>query len=104
MRLSDINHYQFRHRIDVIEYVNDVDSDSLPLEVERTVMSLHARVDVPTLRRQEALIAQGINVSKTLLFVFRNVAGFDSEIHKIRYKNRIYYVSALKMLRKEVCS
>lgn len=96
MRLSDINHYQFRHRIDVIEYVNDVDSDSLPLEVERTVMSLHARVDVPTLRRQEALIAQGINVSKTLLFVFRNVAGFDSEIHKIRYKNRIYDVIGIE--------
>ena len=96
MRLSDINHYQLRHLIDVIEYIDDVDPDSLPIKVERTVMSVHARVDVPTLRRQESLIAQGINVSKTLLFVFRNVSVFDSEVHKIRYKNRVYDVIGIE--------
>lgn len=96
MRLSDINHYQFRHLIDVIEYIDDVDSDSLPIKVERTVMSLHARVDVPTLKRQEALVAQGINVSKSLLFVFRYIDGFDSEVHKIKFKNKIYEVEGIE--------
>lgn len=96
MKLKDISSSNLRHVIDIIVHDSGVDDDGIPIDIERVVSTVRARVDVPSLRRQETLVAQGINVSKSLMFVFRYIDGFDSEVHKIRFKNRIYEVEGIE--------
>ena len=96
MKLQDISSSNLRHVIDIITHVNGVDADGIPIHTEMVVATRRARVDVPSLRRQESLVAQGINVSKSLMFVFRYLDGFDSEIHKIRYKGRVYEIEGIE--------
>lgn len=96
MKLKDITSSQLRHVIEIISHTIGVDSDELPIDEEGVIHTVRARVDVPSLKRQEALVAQGINVSKSLLFVFRYIDGFDSEVHKIKFKNKIYEVEGIE--------
>ncbi len=96
MKLKDISSSQLRHVIDIIGHMSEVDSDGIPVDVEDVVATVRARVDVPSLRRQETLVAQGINVSKSLMFVFRYIEGFDSEVNKIRFKNKIYEIAGVE--------
>lgn len=96
MKLKDISSSQLRHIIDIIGHTSEVDSDGIPVDVEDVVATVRARVDVPSLRRQETLVAQGINVSKSLMFVFRYIEGFDSEVHKIRFKNKVYEIAGVE--------
>lgn len=96
MLLKNITSSDLKHIIEIVS--NDVvlDADGVPTDVENVVSTVRARVDVPSLKRQETLVAQGINVSKSLMFVFRYLDNFDGEVHKIRYKNRLYEVEGIE--------
>lgn len=96
MKLNNLSSSQLRHVIDIIEYGRGTDSDRIPIDTESVVKTVRARVDAPSLRRQEALVAQGINISKSLMFVFRYLENFDSEKHKIRFKGKIYEVEGIE--------
>ena len=93
MRLKDISSSNLREVIEIIAHVEELDTDGIPVDVEKTVSVARARVDVPSLKRQETLTALGISVEKSL---FRYFQGFDSEVHKIKYKNRIYEVKGIE--------
>lgn len=96
MRLKDISSSNLREVIEIIAHVEELDTDGIPVDVEKTVSVARARVDVPSLKRQETLTALGISVEKSLMFIFRYFQGFDSEVHKIKYKNRIYEVKGIE--------
>lgn len=96
MKLKDITSSQLRHVIEIISHTTRVDKDCLPIKEEEVITKVRARIDVVSLKRQETLVAQGINVSKSLLFVLRHIPNLDSEIHKIRYKNRIYNIEGIE--------
>ena len=96
MRLQDISSSQLQKVIEIITYNRGIDTDGVPIDVENVVATVRARVDVPSLRRQETLVGQGINVSKSLMFLFRNFNGFDSEIHKIRFKGNVYEIQGIE--------
>ena len=96
MKLKDISSSNLREVIEIIAHVEELDTDGIPVDVEKTVSAARARVDVPSLKRQETLTALGISVEKSLMFIFRYFHGFDSEVHKIKYKNRIYEVKGIE--------
>ncbi len=96
MKLKDISSSHLRHVVEIIEYSNAIDSDGIPIGRESVVKTVRARVDTPSLKRQETLVAQGINISKSLMFIFRYLKNFDSEKHKIRYKGRVYEVEGIE--------
>ena len=96
MRLQDLSSSQLRHIIEIITHDVRIDADGIPIDREVVVATKRARVDVPSLRRQETLISQGINVSKSLMFVFRYFDGFDSEVHKIKYKDEVYEIQGIE--------
>ena len=96
MRLSDLSSSQLKHVIEIIEHEEGLDGDRIPIHVEKVIATKRSRVDVPSLRRQEALAALGISVSKSLMFIFRYIDNFDSEVHKIKYKNKIYEIQGIE--------
>lgn len=96
MKLKDISSSQLRDVIEIIHYTDGVDGDNIPIKVENVLGMKRARVDVPSLRRQENLIALGISVNKTLMFVIRYFEKFDTDNFKIRYKNKIYEIRGIE--------
>ena len=96
MLLKNLSSSQLRHIIEIIAYEKGIDGDGVPIDIENVIATKRARVDVPSLARQEALVGQGINISKALMFVFRYIDGFDSEVHKIHYKGKIYEVKGIE--------
>ncbi len=96
MLLENIESIQLKKTIQIIEYEDTLDTDRIPIKVETVVKNRKARVDVPSLRRQETLAALGVSVSKSLMFIFRYFDGLDSEIHKIKYKNNIYEIQGIE--------
>lgn len=96
MKLKDITSSQLRHVIEIISHSDGVDLDGIPIKTENVVAKVRARVDVPSLKRQEALIGQGVNVTNTLQFVFRYIKDFDMDVHKVRYKGRVYNIFGLE--------
>lgn len=96
MLLKNICSSDLRNIIEIIENTVVLDADGIPTDVENVISTVRARVDVPSLSRQEAMVAQGINVSKSLMFIFRYLNDFDSEVHKIRYKNRLYEIKGIE--------
>lgn len=96
MRLKDISSSNLREVIEIIAHAEELDTDGIPVDVEKTILTTRARVDVPSLKRQETLTALGVSVDKTLMFIFRYFPDFDSEVHKIKYKNRIYEVKGIE--------
>lgn len=96
MRLQDISSSQLRFIVDIISHEDVKDADGIPVKVERVVAQKRARVDVPSLRRQETMTALGISASKSLMFIIRYFDGLDSDIHKIRYNNKVYEIQGIE--------
>ena len=96
MRLQDLSSSQLRHIIEIISYTDGKDADGIPIKVENVVATKRARVDVPSLRKQEVINALGVSASKSLMFVVRYFDGFDTDVHKIRYKNKIYEIQGVE--------
>ena len=96
MRLQDLSSSQLRHVVEVISYTDGKDIDGIPIKIENVVATKRARVDVPSLRRQETLTALGISVAKSLMFIIRYFDGLDTDVHKIKYKNKIYEIQGIE--------
>ena len=96
MKLRDISSSNLREIIEIVTHIEELDADGIPVDVEKTILTVRARVDVPSLKRQETLKALGVSVEKSLMFIFRYLQDFDSEVHKIKYKNRLYEVKGIE--------
>lgn len=96
MWLKDVSSSHLRSVVDIISYTTELDDDGIPVDKMEVEYSVRCKVNVPSLRRQEALIGQGIDVTNTLMFVIRYIPNLDSEIHKIRYRDRVYEIVGME--------
>ena len=96
MRLQDLSSSQLRHIIEIISHRDEKNVDGIPIKVEEVISTKRARIDVPSLRKQEVITALGVSASKSLMFVVRYFDGLDTDVHKIRYKNRIYEIQGVE--------
>lgn len=94
MWIKDISSSQLMKPIDIITVTIEKDEDSLPIEVERVLVSKKAKVSVPSLRKQEVYKNDGTSVTKVLEFIFR-YEDIDESAY-IRYRGKKYNIRGIE--------
>lgn len=96
MKLKDISSSDLKKIVNIITYIDEVDADNIPIKNQQVEKQVRARVDVPSLRRQEVLAQQGFDTTTSLMFIIRYIPNLDTKSTKLSYGGNVYEIKGLE--------